>query len=131
MAFSDVSKRRLLYASAIALLLIAAAAMLLGQDNFVIRSAGLVALLGSVKLSRAAKSVGQFPSAPAASALPPPGRAMWLIGAVLVVIQVVTAYLLYADAAAGGKEVWPVYAFAATGMVCAVFFSALLARGQQ
>jgi len=131
MAFSDTSKRRLLYASAIALLLIATAAVLLGQDNFVIRSAGLIALFGSMKLLRAAKSIGQFPSVPATSALPPPSRTMWLVGATLVAIQVVTAYLLYADAAAGGKEVWPVYAFAANGIVCAAFLPALFARWQQ
>lgn len=131
MAFSDTSKRRLLYASAIVLLLIAAATMLLGQYNFVIRSAGLIALFGSLKLSRAAQSVRQSPSVPATSALPPPSRAMWLVGAALVLVQVITAYLIYADAAAGGKEVWPVYAFAANGLVCAAFLPALFARWQQ
>lgn len=131
MAFSDTSKRRLLYASAIVLLLIAAATMLLGQYNFVTRSAGLIALFGCLKLSRAARSVAQFPSVPATSALPPPSRAMWLVGAALVVIQVITAYLLYAAAAAGGKEVWPVYAFAANGLACAAFLPALFARWQQ
>lgn len=131
MVFSDTSKRRLFYAAAIALFLIATAGVVLGQHNFVIRSTGILALLGSLKLFRAAKSVGQLPPTSATSGLPPPSRAMWLVGAALVLIQTITAYLLYLDAAGGGKEVWPVYAFAATGLVCAGFFAVLFTRWQQ
>lgn len=131
MALSDTSKRRLIYGLAIALLLIAAAAVLLGQDRFVIRSAGLVALFGSMKLFRTARSAGQFPPASAVGAMPPPSRAMWIVGAVLVTIQVITAYLLYVAAANGGKEVWPVYAFTVTAVVCAAFLPALFVRWHQ
>jgi hypothetical protein len=131
MAYSDTFRRRLLFASAIALLLIAAVTMIWGQHNFVIRCAGLAAIFGSLQLLRAARSVGQFSSTAAASRTSPPTAAMWLVGVALAVAQGLTFYLLYSDAVDGYKQVWPVYAFAATAIICAIFFAALFTRRQR
>jgi hypothetical protein len=131
MAFSTSSKRRALYALGVAVLLIATVAMVLGNHNFEIRFAGLLALLGSLKLLNGAKGIGQVSPTQEGSGIPPPTRTMWLIGAVLALVQVITLYLLYLDAVDGYRQAWPLYAFTATAMVCAGFFAALFARWQQ
>ncbi|WP_430391651.1 hypothetical protein [Dyella sp. 20L07] len=130
MAFPASFKRRSSITLGVALLLIAAVAMVLGQ-NFVVRSAGLLALVGGLKLLRGAKGIGQVSPVAAGSGVPPPTRTMWLAGVALAVVQVITLYLLYLDAVGGYREAWPLYAFTATATVCSGFFAALFARRQQ
>jgi hypothetical protein len=137
MVFSDTSKRRLFYALAIALLLIATAGMVLGQYNFVIRSTGLLALFGSLKLFQVARSVGQsrlrshFGEAqtprqrPGTDSLGPfsgekaaPSSVAWMVAGGSVATFFIAYYFLFQDAQHGHSQAWPVYLFFASVWVC-------------
>ncbi len=127
---SEVRKKRVFHALGVFLLLMAPVFLLLGSHNFVIRSAGLGACLGGLGLLRVSKTNRQAQWASPPSALPPPTRTMWLVGSALAVIQVATFYFLYLDSLGGSKDAWPIYAFAATAMISAPVWAAILARSQ-
>lgn len=122
-----------LFSLAVLLLLLGGAALLLEPHSFVIRSLGLLAILGSVQLVRMSR-------VPAADRLPAngewidptgpkgPSRPMWLVGFGLLALAGLSLWLLYLDGLHGAHALWPVYLFAAVGLACAGVWGAILAN---
>jgi hypothetical protein len=121
-------KRYFLLALAIALLGIGGAALFLGRNDFLLRSVGLAAILGSVPIARISGFHPRFLPDRSAAVISRPGPILWLVGLVLAATVGVTYYALYRDALGGGNEVLPVYLFAAAAVVCTAFWGYLVSR---
>ena len=120
---------------AVALLLLAGAAFLLEPHNFAIRSLSVLAILGSVQLTRTSRVRPQDRGpVPANSgwidltAPKRPSRAMWLVGIALIPLAGFSVRFLYLDELHGAHEAWPVYLFAGVGLACAGVWSAIVAK---
>lgn len=111
-----------------ALLAVAAICVYYGQNNFFIRSIGMLAIFSFIAIIRQSRTLPASPEVRAmqnAWALKP---WHWLVGFALIVSVAVTLAWLYWDAATGYKDVAPVYAFAAAALVCGVWWAGLIAR---
>jgi len=113
-----------LFALAVVLLLLGAAALYVGSHNFTIRSFGLAALLVSVYLVRESRVYAR--SASEASderadftASNGPGRLAWVFGIALLPLTGISYLLMYIDALHGGSAAWPAYVFAGFAFACA------------
>jgi hypothetical protein len=127
-------KRYGLIILAILLLLSGGAALYVGGRNFTIRSLGLVAIVASayfVRISRVHSRPGlSVPNGqgPDSKADTRPGRVLWTVSIALLVLAGVSYRALYNDALHGYYEAWPVYVFAAVGVVCVLVWSFLVSR---
>lgn len=134
-------KRYGLFALAVGMLLIGAVALFLEWNNFarglggfLIWSIGLLMIVSStylVKISnvhaRSSSVAASDPSKGSRSAKGP-GLRMWLLGAASLAALGISYHYLYKDALAGYHQMWPVYAFAGSGLVCAIVLGYLFAR---
>ncbi len=57
-----------------------------------------------------------------------PSPVMWTVGIGALVVAVGAFLFLYRDALEGYQEIWPVYAFAGVGLVCALIWGYLMAK---
>ena len=127
-------KRYSLFVLAIALLLLAGAAMYLGSHDFTIRTVGLVACAVSIYLVR----ISNVHTRPIAITAPDqragteggkgPGRRLWMVSVVLLLMAGASYSSLYQDARHGGHEVLPVYVFAGVALACALVWSYLITK---
>ena len=122
------------FSLAILLLILGGAAIYLGSHDFSIRSLGLVACLASAHLIRTWRVRGRKSSALVIDRSMGPGaetgpaRSVWIIGAALVPVAVLSYLYLYQDAQNGYHEVLPVYVFAGVAIICAGVWSYLASR---
>jgi len=125
-------KRYGVYAIAITLLVVSAAALVFGGNSFAMRCLGIVACIAAVRFVQISKLRGQ----PSIHSIGEQGielhrgppSVMWVIGAALLAAVLVAGFLLYRDAAEGYKDAFPVYAFAASVVLCGGFWGYLLSR---
>lgn len=120
-------RKPLVYVAGIALLLCGGAALVLSGHSFLIRSVGIVAIMGSTYLVRLS-NVHSRSSLGRDVKIRSPSSIQWLAGMVLMAIVGVACYLLYRDARGGSTEVFPVYLFAVTTVVCAGYWAFLISR---
>jgi hypothetical protein len=125
--------KAIVFAAMIAMLIAAAACELIGWNNDVIRSAGALLVLGSVALSRrygvSARMLFGAPEPTLSSGVAKlPSTAQWLIGILTLTLTGIAFWLLYEDAARGYQQVLPVYLFLAATLICAAYWSFLMAR---
>ncbi len=120
-------KRHGLFVLAIVLLLLGGATFALGSHNFALRTVGLACVGGSVYLVRASQ-VHEVDQRMRTETGKGPGRRMWMVGVVLLLMWGASYFFLYQDAQHGGHDVLPVYVFAGVGLACAVVWSYLLAK---
>jgi len=127
-------KRYGLFALAIVLLLLGGAALFLGAHNLAIRAVGIVGCVISVYLVRIS-NVHTRPTAPVVpyqrtctETKKGPGRLMWILGVVLLLLAGASFLYLYQDALHGYQEALPVYVFAGVGLACAIVWSYLISK---
>jgi hypothetical protein len=120
-------KSYLLFSLAVLLGLLGGAAFFLEPHNFLIRSLGLLALIGSVQLVRISRvhSSDQRVDLTASKA---PGRLMWFVGIALLLLWGLSCFFMYIDAVRGYHTGWPVYMFVGVGLACAVVWSYIVAK---
>jgi hypothetical protein len=130
-------KRYIVFAVAVALIVVAVVALYLGTNSFVIRSVGIVAGLVSVRLIRISNIHSRSSSADIDKYGKRFGESKWqrrpiwmLSGIVLLACFCFAIFALYKDAIGGYKEIWPVYLFTGTVVVCMVFWSYLFWRNK-
>jgi hypothetical protein len=127
-------KKYSLFGLAVLLLAFACVTFILAFNNLALRSAGLLAILASVSLVRAS-NVHRRPGLEMANR---PGMSIgtvkrlgcgdWTIG-ILSVLAAGASYLyLRNDALNGYHQVFPVYVFAAVGVVCMVVWGYLAVK---
>lgn len=121
-------KRYVLRSLAIVLLLFAGAAFLLEPHDFVIRSFGVLAILGGVQLTRVSRAQSLVSKPVELAGSNGPGRVMWSVAIGLLVLAAVSLWFLYTDALHGARAVWPVYLFAGVGLACACVWSYIAAQ---
>jgi hypothetical protein len=131
MSQTTPKKNYALLALAILLLLLGGVGLYLGTDNFQIRTLGLAAIMAStyfIRISRV-RERSNFPLAQIrdSDVTKTPGirRRLWILSIAMLPLFGVALLLLYIDAVNGYHEVWPVYAFAGVGLVCAGVWSCL------
>lgn len=118
---------------AVLLFSLGGAALFFEPHNYVIRSLGLLAILGGVPLVRTSRVHARDP-VPAdgqwidVTASKGPSRTTWSIGIALLVLAGISLLLLYLDGLHGGHSEWPVYLFAGVVLACAGVWSAILAK---
>lgn len=118
---------------AVVLLLLGGIAFFFEPHNYMIRSLGLLAILGSVPLVRTSRVHSRDP-VPAdgewidLTAPGKPSHAMWFIGIALLVLAGISLLLMGIDARHGGHSGWPVYLFAGVALACAGVWSAIIAK---
>ena len=119
---------------AILLLVLGGIAFYKGSNDLAIRSLGLIACVASVYVIRRSKS--QTPSVSDGlaeqsrdpKAADRPGRLMWTLGAVSLLLIGISYFFLRMDAAEGHHQIWPVYLFFWVVVVCGLFLSYLAGR---
>ncbi len=127
-------KRHYLFVLAIVILIFGGAALFIWSNNFLIRSASIVACIVSVYLVRisnvhARPSLGVVGELEAESKFAKrPKRMMWIIGVALLAAVGGAFSELYSDALRGYHEVFPVYLFSGAAIVCIAFWSYLISR---
>lgn len=136
-------KRPGLYTLAVVLLLAGGAAIFFNRGNFIVEALGLLAILGSVRLVKAARShpkpaVILRKESHAESAAPvkewdtrkptPPGRVAWSICIATLIATIASYYVMYDDALHGGHTGWPAYLFGAAAMALAISSGYIVAR---
>lgn len=115
-----------LRALALALVIGAAVPFFLWPNSFGLRSLGLLGILISVGLVRRSNSVVQRARGQAGTVWAPAkadrrvGPLVWALTGGSLVACVAFYFAMYVDQAHGGKEVWPVYAFAGAAIALAV-----------
>jgi hypothetical protein len=106
-----------LRALAIALIVFAAVSFFLWHNSFVIRSLGLVAILLSGWLVRRSNAlVWQVQNQVLAKPDRRVGPLAWTLTAASLVAVVAFYFLMYVEELHGGRDAWPVYAFAGAGL---------------
>ena len=134
MSETATPKRYALFSLGVLLLLLGGVVFLFWSNDFAIRTGGVLACMASAYLIRISNVFGLSPLSIARGAgLNPkankrPGRAMWAVGAALLLLTGVSVFYLYKDALGGYHEVWPVYLFAGVAAVGAVFWSYLVSK---
>lgn len=134
-------KRYGLYVLAIVLLLAGAAALILewnsfaqGGTAFLIWSLGPLMIVASTKLVKASNVRVRSSSTIAgdqnsiASGRKRITWRSWLAGAASLIVFWISYHYLFKDALRGYHQVWPVYAFAGAGLICALALGYLAAR---
>jgi hypothetical protein len=123
-----------LFALAIVLLLSGGVIFVIGNNDFVIRSIGIVMFVGGANLVRVSR-VGRLKGLPSTTteSLDPeasrrPGRLAWAVGVASAVATGISFIFLYKDALDGYHQIWPVYMFAASSLICALAWSYLVAK---
>jgi hypothetical protein len=120
-------KRYLLFSLAVLLILAGGAALFLELQNFLIRSVGLVALIGGVQLVRMSRvHASDQPMTFATSK--GPGRLVWFVGIALLLLCGLCCFFMYIDAVHGYHTGWPVYMFAGVGLACTVVWCYIIAK---
>ena len=127
-------KKYSLFVLAILVLLSGGAALFLGGHNFAIRAVGVVGCIVSAYLIRIS-NVHTRPTATVVTdqragteAENGPGRLMWIIGVVLLLLAGASFFYLYQDAVHGYQEALPVYVFAGVGLACTLVWSYLISK---
>jgi len=123
MSSYEKAKSSLLFALAFTLIAFAGWALVHAQNDFKLRSAAMLGLLGSVYLVRRSKTSGR-----AVQRTQPLHPWIWLAGFALLGLTAFSFYTLYRDALEGYTAVWPVYFFAGAAMTATVFWSFIITR---
>jgi hypothetical protein len=127
-------KNKGLFTLALLLLVLGGVALYKGSHDNAIRSLGALACVASAYLVRKSKrqsstaSIGTTDQRADQKLANRPGRLMWSLGAVSLLLIGLSYLLLSSDAAHGHHEIWPVYLFAGVMVVCGLFLSYLVAR---
>ena len=128
MAAPHKLKRAMSLTLQVLLLVFAAACMFYGQNNFAIRSVGLLAIFGSLLLvrnSRRSSSTVRIHNRPVFSVKP----WQWLVGIALIVALAAAIAWLFYDAATGYTSgTAPIYVFIAAGLFCCLWWGAISMR---
>ena len=102
-----------------------------GFNNFAIRSFALLLCVGSTYLVKIARRDGTAMAngkdIDRASATRP-GTVAWVLSGVALVILGLSFAFLYRDALNGYHDVWPVYAFGASIIICAIVWPYVIAK---
>ena len=123
-----------IFTLAVLLLVLGGAAFYVGSNDRVIRSLGAIACVVSVYLIRKSRGQSQYASADTtgqqadSETAGRPGRLMWALGVLSLILIGVSCFLLRSDAAHGYHQIWPVYLFFGTIVVCGLFLSYLVAK---
>ncbi len=108
--------------------------MVIDFNDFMIRSSGvLMCIIGAylVKISniRSLKGLRSTHNKSLNLMTPSrPGRLVWAMGAASVVATGVSFIYLYQDALDGYHQIWPVYMFAASALICALVCAYLVSK---
>jgi hypothetical protein len=123
------NSKRFRRVAAILLIAVGAVAMYVGRGNFLIRSAGLLAIMGSVRLAR----FGQTgPTIQEQRSAPPPVTPIHLIiSALLLILVVASGYGLYWYVQHDQSKTWPVYVYAALSIAAVSYWAAVFTRFQE
>ena len=105
-------QRRGRYLLAFGLLALGGAGVFLGGQNFTIRAAGILAIIGSVRLVRPPRLVQRSSLTGVELEQSRSDRRAWIALAAGIVAAVAVLVALQIDAQHGGRQAWPVYAFA-------------------
>ena len=129
MTSSENRNRILRRITAIVLVIFAAGTLFYFQDNFLMHSLALFVLMVAVLVVNP-RQKPIFPSQRTrerqqALAIRP---WHWLVGFALTGAAIAAFVWLYYDAVTGYKKVAPVYAFAASGFLCGIWWAGLCAR---
>jgi hypothetical protein len=128
---NEPSKRNAsLFISAIVLLLLAGAALVMASNDVAIRSLAMLACVGSVYCFRRSNSSARSGSLTATTqqTRSGPGRSIRIVSIVLLPVLGLSFVWLYSDAVRGYHQILPVYCFAGVAIVCALCWSYLVAR---
>lgn len=129
MKFSEGRKRTLRRATAIVLMVVGVGAFIYFYDNNLDRSfALLIVMFAALVVNPRQKPMFFSPRArerQQALAIRP---WHWIVGCVLTGAAIAAFLWLDYDAMTGYKEVIPVYAFAASGFICVIWWAGLFAR---
>ena len=133
-------KRYSLFILAILLFLSGGAALVIGSNNFAIRSVGIVAFIGGtylVRISNVHTRSASLLAGPGQEAFKEgngPGRLAWAVGWASLAMLGLSFFFLNSDALHGGRTAWPVYLFAGVGVACAIVWgyiaASLFSRGR-
>jgi hypothetical protein len=127
-------KRYGLFLLAIIFFLFGIVGLLLGSNNFAIRTVAVVGFIVGVYLVRMSNvHAGPAPTFEADQFVPTrgksrPGRLMWMVGVTFLLLAGASFVYLYQDALHGYNEVLPVYLFAGIGLACALIWSYLASK---
>jgi len=126
-----------LFALAIILLLSGGVTLVIGFNDFMARSLGVLMCVVSAYLVRVSnvrglKGLRNTDSQNLNLVMPKrPGRAAWVWGVASAVALGISFIYLYKDALDGYNQVWPVYAFAGSALICASVWSYIVAKLMQ
>lgn len=121
-------KKVVLLALATLVLLVAFAMLYLGDGNFAIRSLGLLLCVVSAYLVKSARGGIAAADGKKERGIARPGTVAWVVSALALVALGLSFFFLYRDALDGYHEVWPVYAFGAAIIVCAVVLPYMITK---
>ena len=133
-------KRYSLFILAILLFLLGVAALVIGSNNFAVRSVSIVAFIAGTYLVR----ISNVHTRSASSLAGPgqvafkegngPSRLAWAVAWASLVMLGLSFFFLNSDALHGGRAAWPVYMFGGVALVCAFAWayiaSSLFSRGR-
>lgn len=139
----QVDERRYgLFALATVVMVAGLTVMFIWRKDFLLNSVGLVLSVVGVYLVRVSKvrglrdvvarrrKCGEFvvPNHPISTKGNRPRPIILAVGIILLVVAGISYYLLREDAARGGHQAWPAYAFAVAVMVCGSFWTYLITK---
>lgn len=121
-----------IYVLAVILLLASVTLWFFANNSYLIQSLGGVMLLSSAMLlnkyrgSKRPNSNGTNSANTNSRHAYRPGVFVWTVGILLLITLCIIWYITTLDARHGGKEIWPLFAFTGIGIICALYWGALI-----